>query len=80
MSVTFGNRKINFQTKSYQAAIFVKMMMVKLIHFTLSKMSPANMIRKFGIENVDDKVIKAYDGNQDIKFKEVLHAIEPQNK
>ncbi len=78
MAVLFSNGRINFITKQLRSCYieenddgFVDTL------YICEKMTPANMIRKFGIENVDDKVVQAYEKNQDVKF-EVLHAIEPR--
>lgn len=78
MAVFYANGRINFMTKQLRSCYieenddgFVDTL------YICEKMTPANMIRKFGVENVDDKVVKAYDGNLNIKF-EVLHAIEPR--
>ena len=43
-------------------------------------MTAAQMIEKFGRENVSSSVLKAYDGNQRQKQFEVIHAIEPRDK
>ena len=78
MSVVFSNNKINFATKKLSSCYICENDDGEVdTLYVVEQMSPANMIRKFGIENVDDKVVKAYDGNQDVKF-EVLHAIEPR--
>lgn len=78
MAVFYNNGRINFMTKQLRSCYieenddgFVDTL------YICEKMSPYNMIRKFGIENVDEKVIKAHDANQDTKF-EVLHVIEPR--
>lgn len=78
MSVTFSNNRINFLTRklsncwiSENDEGFVDTL------YICEKMSAVNMIRKFGISNVSEKVVKAYDANQEGKF-EVLHAIEPR--
>lgn len=78
MSVVYSNKKINFATKKLSSCYICENDDGEVdTLYIVEKMSPSNMIRKFGIENVDDKVVKAYDGNQDVKF-EVLHAIEPR--
>lgn len=78
MAVTEKNGKINFIVKRLSSCWFIENDegIVDTLYIC-EKMSPANMIRKFGIENVDDKVVKAYNAEQDVKF-EVLHAIEPR--
>ena len=78
MSVVFSNKKINFATKKLSSCYICENDDGEVdTLYIVEKMSPSNMIRKFGIENVSEKVVKAYDANQDIKF-EVLHAIEPR--
>lgn len=78
MSVTYNGKKINFVTKKLSSCYISENDDgdVDTIYIC-EKMSPANMIRKFGIENVHEKVVKAYNSNQDVKF-EVLHAVEPR--
>ena len=78
MSVTYNRNKINFITKRLSSCWFLENDdgIVDTL-YVCEKMSAANMIRKFGIENVDEKIIKAYEADQDVKF-EVLHAIEPR--
>ena len=78
MAVTFSKGRINFLTKKLRNCWVLENDDGEIdTIYICEKMSPSNMVRKFGIENVDDKVIKAYEGNQDVKF-EVLHAIEPR--
>lgn len=78
MAVVFSNGKINFITKRLRNCwIMENDDGVVDTLYICEKMIPSNMIRKFGIENVSDKVVKAYETDQDVKF-EVLHAIEPR--
>lgn len=80
MAVTYSNNRINFLTKKLSSCwVCENDDGVVDTLYICEKMSPSNMIRKFGIENVDEKVNKAYQGNKDVKF-EVLHAIEPRKE
>ncbi len=78
MAVVFSNGKINFITKRLRNCWVAENDdgVIDTVYIC-EKMTPSNMIRKFGLENVSDKVVKAYEGNQDVKF-DVLHAIEPR--
>lgn len=78
MAVYYSGGRINFMTKQLRSC-YIEENDDGIVDtlYICDKMSAANMIRKFGIENVDDKVIKAYNENLSIKF-EVLHAIEPR--
>lgn len=80
MAVVFSNGKINFITKRLRNCWIAENDdgVVDTLYIC-EKMLPSNMIRKFGLENVSDKVVKAYEGNQDVRF-EVLHVIEPRKE
>ena len=80
MAVVFSNGRINFMVKQLSSCYVCENDdgVIDTIYIC-EKMSPVNMIRKFGIENVHEKVVKAHDANQDIKI-EVLHAIEPRKE
>lgn len=78
MSVTYNKNRFNFIAKRLSSCWFLENDdgIVDTLYIC-EKMSPANIIRKFGIQNVDDKILKAYETEQDVKF-EILHAIEPR--